>query len=155
MDVLVNHIMSKLDDKDISNKHIDHIKPISCFNLKDKDEFDKCCHYTNIQLIDQFDNLSISNKWNEIDEKYWNDNIIYNDKYKDIYFPVECKKKDEIIIKYKKPENNTDKNAYIMNYIRHQKYYKKILIEFKNRSYFPVHVYNTKQLFVDIRNIYQ
>ena len=34
-----------------NNIHIDHIKPVSRFNLDDHDEFLKCCHYTNMQPL--------------------------------------------------------------------------------------------------------
>ncbi len=30
------------------NTHMDHIKPISRFNLDDEDEFLDCCHYSNL-----------------------------------------------------------------------------------------------------------
>ena len=39
-------------------------------------------------------------------------------------------------------------------YIRHQKMYKKILNEFKDKSAYPVHIYKSKSIFIDIRDIY-
>ena len=69
------------------NIHLDHIKPISAFNLEDPDELLKCCHYTNFQPLLMSDNLQKSNKWSEEDNKFWNDNIIYKD-YTKIYLPV-------------------------------------------------------------------
>ncbi len=33
------------------NIHVDHIKPISVFNLDDEDEFAAGCHYTNLQPL--------------------------------------------------------------------------------------------------------
>jgi|688.fasta_scaffold732639_1 hypothetical protein len=38
--------------------HIDHIKPVSLFNLLDPNEVKKCCHYTNLQPLWAFENLS-------------------------------------------------------------------------------------------------
>ena len=40
----------------------------------------------------------------------------------------------------------------VMTFIRHQRKYNKLLTEFKDRASQPVHVYNTKNLFVDIRD---
>jgi hypothetical protein len=40
-----------------NNIHIDHIKPISRFNLKDYNEFLDCCNYTNLQPLLAIDNL--------------------------------------------------------------------------------------------------
>jgi hypothetical protein len=57
------------------NIHIDHIKPVSSFNLDDEDEFNKCCNYTNFQPLLAKDNLSKTNKWTDENETYWNENI--------------------------------------------------------------------------------
>ena len=69
---------------DFNNIHIDHIKPITAFNLDDEEEFLDCSHYTNFQPLLAKDNLSKSNKWNEENEAYWNDNI-KGKEYYDIY----------------------------------------------------------------------
>lgn len=63
---------------------IDHIKPKSKFNLANKDEFCKCCHYTNLQIVDKRANLHKNNKWTDENEAFWTENIIYKT-YSKIY----------------------------------------------------------------------
>jgi len=69
---------------DFTNIHIDHIKPVSSFNLDDEDEFLDCCNYTNMQPLLVDDNLSKHNKWTDDDDIYWCNNII-NKEYLNIY----------------------------------------------------------------------
>jgi len=45
------------------NIHIDHIKPVSRFDLDDEDELLKCCHFTNLQTWLCKDNLGLYNTW--------------------------------------------------------------------------------------------
>jgi hypothetical protein len=72
------------DDMTWDNIHIDHIKPVSKFNLDIEEEFNKCCHYTNLQPLLAKVNMNKSNKWTDEDEVFWNENIIYKD-YDKIY----------------------------------------------------------------------
>ena len=53
------------------NIHLDHIKPVSKFNLDDEDEFLDCCNYKNFQPLLVKDNLEKSNKFTENDEIKW------------------------------------------------------------------------------------
>jgi len=66
---------------DMIGIHIDHIKPISRFNLdKGSENFEKelkqCMHYTNLQPLWAKENLSKKNKWSDEEEKDWRENII-------------------------------------------------------------------------------
>ena len=71
-------------EMNFNNIHIDHIKPVSKFDLDNHDEFLKCCHFTNMQPLMASDNLEKSNKWADENEKFWNENIIYKE-YMEIY----------------------------------------------------------------------
>jgi len=42
--------------------HIDHIKPISSFNLSDRNQLLEACHYTNLQPLWAKENMSKGNK---------------------------------------------------------------------------------------------
>lgn len=75
------------EDMSIENIHLDHIKPISSFNLDDENELQQCCHYTNFQPLLVKDNLNKSNKWNEKSDTFWKSNIIFNENYRDIFIP--------------------------------------------------------------------
>ena len=67
--IATNEIMN------FDNIHIDHIKPVSLFNLDDEDEFLDCCHYTNLQPLLIRDNLEKSNKWTDDNNIFWKENI--------------------------------------------------------------------------------
>lgn len=80
-----NNFMATEELMTYENIHIDHIKPISVFNLDDEKEFLECCNYTNMQPLLIKENLEKSNKWNEDKENYWNNNIKNNKDYCEIY----------------------------------------------------------------------
>ena len=46
--------------------HIDHIKPCAKFDLTDPEQQKECFHYSNLQPLWAFDNLSKGDKWEEI-----------------------------------------------------------------------------------------
>jgi hypothetical protein len=68
IEYLKKYIESKFKDgmtwKNWTNTgwHIDHIKPISSFNLNNKEELLKAVHYTNLQPLWAYENLSKGNK---------------------------------------------------------------------------------------------
>ena len=85
-DTLKEHFKKKIaDEMTFDNIHIDHIKPVSRFNLDDEEELLKCYHFTNLQPLLCKDNLELNNKWSEENEAFWNENIIYKPDYNKIY----------------------------------------------------------------------
>ena len=71
-----NFIQSKMTEgMTWDNIHLDHIKPVSVFNLENHDEFLDCCHYSNFQPLFAKDNMEKSSKWNEDAEAFWLENI--------------------------------------------------------------------------------
>lgn len=66
VDFLKKHIELQFQDgmswDNYSEWHIDHIKPISTFDLTDRVELLKSCNYTNLQPLWKKDNLSKGNK---------------------------------------------------------------------------------------------
>jgi hypothetical protein len=70
---LFEYIQKQLtDEMKINGYDIDHIKPISKFNLSIEEEFMKCCHYSNLRPMLSYENKHKSNKWNDDDEIEWN-----------------------------------------------------------------------------------
>lgn len=73
---LYNHICSQLtDEMKVYGYDIDHIKPISKFNLENKEELKKCCHWSNLRPLLSKDNKHKSDKWSKKDEKEWNEMV--------------------------------------------------------------------------------
>lgn len=69
--------------------HLDHIKPVTAFNLDDEEEFNSCCHYTNFQPLSATENLQKSSKWSDVDEAFWKENI-RGKEYIQLYIPTSC-----------------------------------------------------------------
>ena len=85
-------LFNKFSDIEMTwdNIHIDHIKPVSAFNLDDEDELRDCCHYTNMQPLLAEINLNKKDKWSEKNEEFWLNNIkgkIKGTEYIDLYTP--------------------------------------------------------------------
>jgi len=53
------------------NIEIDHIKPISWFDLEDENEVRKCFHWKNTQPLFKADNRKKFDKWTKAEEKAW------------------------------------------------------------------------------------
>jgi hypothetical protein len=51
--------------------HLDHIRPISSFDLDNDEELRLCCHYTNFQPLLAHDNLTKSSKFSISDLLDW------------------------------------------------------------------------------------
>lgn len=68
-----------------NNIELDHIKPISLFDLDDENEFLNCSNYTNLQPLLAKDNIEKGNKWSITSEIFWNENIKDNENYIKIY----------------------------------------------------------------------
>jgi len=68
VDFLISHLESKFTEnmswKNYGKWHVDHIQPLSSFDLNDKIQFLKAVNYTNLQPLWAFDNISKSNKVN-------------------------------------------------------------------------------------------
>lgn len=64
----LNYIQSKFtegmgwDNYGLKGWHIDHIIPLSSFNILDENELKRACHYTNLQPLWWGDNLKKGNK---------------------------------------------------------------------------------------------
>lgn len=61
-----NHLQSKFRDgmtwENYGKWHVDHIKPVSSFNLQDEAEVEKCFNYKNTQPLWELENLIKHNK---------------------------------------------------------------------------------------------
>ena len=55
--------------------HIDHIKPISKFDLSIKEEMEKAFHWTNLQPLTAQHNLIKSNRWSKELNKWWENEV--------------------------------------------------------------------------------
>jgi hypothetical protein len=53
---------TKVEGKDYTDVHIDHIVPCSSFDMSDEEQQRKCFHYTNLQLLPAHENLIKSNR---------------------------------------------------------------------------------------------
>ena len=71
-DYFINYIEKQFEEgMNWNNIHLDHIKPVSKFNLDDEEEFLQCCNYKNFQPLLAKDNLEKSNKFTKDDEEEW------------------------------------------------------------------------------------
>lgn len=65
---LRQHLESKFqigmswDNYGVYGWHIDHVIPLSSFDLTDQEQFKKACHYTNLQPLWAIDNIKKGNK---------------------------------------------------------------------------------------------
>mgnify|MGYP003347093771 FL=1 len=90
-----------------TNIHIDHIRPLSSFDLSDHDAFLDCCNYTNLQPLLAEDNLNKSDKWSDEDTAFWEEHIrgkVRGKEFMQIYLPREMSR-------YIKKENGNEQAA--------------------------------------------
>lgn len=70
---LEEHVKNKLQDNMTFDNYgqweLDHIKPITSFNLNNVDELLECCNYLNLQPLWKPDNIKKSNKIIKIDSE--------------------------------------------------------------------------------------
>ena len=82
-----DYLQSKMvEGMTFENIHLDHIKPVSKFDLSNIDELLNCCHYSNFQPLLARENMEKGNTWNETDEIFWNENI-KGKEYIPLYIP--------------------------------------------------------------------
>lgn len=55
---------------------IDHIKPISAFDLRDEKQMRQCWHHSNLRQIPAYENRTKWNKWSDEDEHKWRNEIL-------------------------------------------------------------------------------
>lgn len=71
---LMDHLESKFQDgmnwENYGEWHIDHIKPLSMFDLTNEEDFKIAVHYKNLQPLWAIDNLKKSNK---VSKEYGNE----------------------------------------------------------------------------------
>lgn len=60
---LINKFTEGMTMENYSEWEVDHIKPVSKFNLTDEKEIRECFHYTNLQPLWMIDNRRKSNKY--------------------------------------------------------------------------------------------
>lgn len=53
------------ENRGFSGWHVDHIKPLNSYDLTDSIQFEKACHYTNLQPLWALDNQVKYDKYNE------------------------------------------------------------------------------------------
>lgn len=73
-DELRSHLESQFqtdmtwDNWGVSGWHIDHIRPLSSFDLTNEEELKIACHYTNLQPLWAKENMSKGDKWEDNDD---------------------------------------------------------------------------------------
>ena len=63
------------DDMDWLNIHLDHVRPLSSFDLKDIEQLKEASHYTNIQPLLAKDNLLKGDRYHEYDIWLQSENV--------------------------------------------------------------------------------
>ena len=87
----------------LTNTALDHIRPVGAFkrsSIGAQETF--CNHYTNLQPLLHEDNIWKGDIWTSEDERIWQDKIIMQPTYNNVYYPKGASSQPSLLRKKKK-----------------------------------------------------